>query len=134
RRLLDGNEPHAQRWSSLASQPDRLIDQAAVARLAKHGNDIDLIPARIKPTGVPPASAHQKIATLIEHMGHPVRLQMSCVGVADLALDHRDAVEPFALSLIGKFHMPKAFARQVERAVEAPQLVLSLGRTPRLRN
>ena len=103
-------------------------------RLAQLGNDVDRMPLAIQPPSIPPAGADQKIATLLNHVAHPIGLQMGCVANADLPLDHRDAVEPFAFPFIGQLQMPKAFARQVERTMDTPQPVLFPGRASCLGN
>ncbi len=53
---------------------------------------------------------------------------------ADLAFHHRDAVHPLAAMLIGQLEEAKAFARQVESAMDTPELVLCLTGGPSLKD
>ena len=59
-----------------------------------------------------------------------VGLQISAIADADFAFDDRYAVEPFTALFIRHFEKAEAFARQVESAVNAPQLVLPPGESP----
>ena len=65
---------------------------------------------------------------------HAVGLQISAIADADFAFDDRYAVEPFTALFIRQFEKAEAFARQIESAVNAPQLVLPPGETPSLRH
>ena len=53
---------------------------------------------------------------------------------ADFAFDDRDAVQPLAVVLIGHGEETKALGRQIEGAVDAPQMVVPPGLCPLLRH
>jgi len=69
---------------------------------------------------------------LLEHDCDAVGLHGGAIGDADLAFDHRDAIERLAPVLIGELEMTEALARKIEGAVNAPHLGALLGRPSRL--
>jgi hypothetical protein len=78
------------------------------------------------------AGADQHVGALLKHDGDAVGLHVGAIGDADLAFDHRDPIERFTPALIGELEMTEALAREIEGAVNAPQLVAFLGRPSRL--
>jgi hypothetical protein len=61
-------------------------------------------------------------------------LQIGTIAKTDLARNRRYPVERLARLLIGQFEVAKAFLRKIERAVNAPQLVLLPGARSFLRH
>ena len=98
--------------------------------LREFGEKIDRLAIGVEPAGVPPAGADQHVSPLIEHDGDAVGLQIGAIGDANLAFDHRNPIERLAPMLIGEFEMAEPLGGKVEGAVNAPQLVPSLGRRP----
>ena len=64
-------------------------------------------------------------------MGDAVGPQIGAVRNTDFPLYHRDPVER-SPPCVGQLKKAKAFARKIEGAVDAPQLVVFLGRRPSL--
>src|SRR5262245_1304092 len=104
------------------------IDQPACRGLAQLGNKINRLPFSIEPARALPGSAHEDIGAGLKYDSDAIGLQIGTVSDADLALDDRDPVERLALLLIGQLEMAKAFVWKIESTMNAPQLVLLLGR------
>src|SRR6266540_3620358 len=128
RRLLDGNQTQSKSSAALASDPDRPIDAPACRCVAQLGNKIKRITLGIEPARALPASTDEEVSPGVEDDCHAIGLQIGTIANADLALDHRYPVERLARLLIGQLEIVKAFARKIERAMNAPQLALLLGR------
>src|SRR5262245_35647382 len=128
RRLLDGNQTQRKSRAIFASDPDRPIDQPACRGLAQLGNKINRLPFSIEPARALPGSAHEDIGAGLKYDSDAIGLQIGTVSDADLALDDRDPIERLALLLIGQLEMAKSFVWKIESTMNAPQLVLLLGR------
>src|SRR4030095_8092820 len=122
--FLDRDQAQGKRRPLLGAYPDRAIDQAACSCLAQQGYEIDRTAFGIAPPSALPASPDHKIRAGLEEPCHAARLQIGAIGKADLARNHRNPVERLARPLIGQFEVAKAFLRKIERAVNAPQLIL----------
>src|SRR5713226_6043470 len=123
RRLLDRDQTQSERLAAFAFYPNRPIDQPAGRRLAQLGDKIERIAFTIEPACALPAGPDHDVRAGFDHARHAVRLQISTIAKADLAR-----------YLIGQFEVAKAFLRKVERAVNAPQLVLFPGSRSFLRH
>src|SRR6266540_165178 len=121
RRLLDGNQTQSKSSAALASDPDRPIDAPACRCVAQLGNKIKRITLGIEPARALPASTDEEVSPGVEDDCHAIGLQIGTIANADLALDHRYPVERLARLLIGQLEIVKAFARKIERAMNAPQ-------------
>jgi hypothetical protein len=132
--LFDGHEPKGEQLAARAPDKDRPVDQPGVRRFAEFGEKIDRVPVAVEPASVSPSRAHDEVSALVKHAGDALRLQIGTIGEANLALDDGDPIKPLAPVLVGQFKEAEAFARKVERAVDAPELVALLGQPPRLRD
>src|SRR5215218_481804 len=126
RRLFDRNQTHSERRATFALYQDRPIDQAT-GRLAQFGDEIERIAFTIKPACAFPAGPDYNVGASFDHGRHAVRLQIGTITKTNLARNHRYPIERFAGLLIGQFEVAKALLRKIERAVNAPQLILLPG-------
>src|ERR1700744_3532481 len=127
RRLLDRDQTQGERCIALAFYPNRPIDHPAGRRLAQFGDKIDGIALAIEPACALPAGPDHDVRAGFDHARHAFRLQIDAITKTDLACNHRYTVERLARLLIGQFEVAKAFLRKIERAVNAPQLVVLSG-------
>ena len=95
-------------------------------RLAQFGDKIERPPFSSTPAGALPAGPDHEVCAGFDHGRHAVRLQIGPIAKTDLARDDRYPVERLTVLLIGQFEVAKAFLRKIERAVNAPQLVVVL--------
>src|SRR3954454_4260900 len=124
RRFLDRDQTQSERLAAFALYPDRSIDQPAGRCLAQLGDKIKHVALAIEPACALPAGPDYDVGASFDHGSHAVRLQIGTIAKANLTRNHRYPVERFAGPLIGQFEVAKAFLRKIERAVNAPQLVL----------
>jgi len=81
-------------------------------------------------TGIPLAGSHNNVSASFKDPRYRVWVQVSTISQADLTLRYRCAIQSFTTTLIGQLKETEPLGGRVESAVDAPQLVFSLGGGP----
>src|SRR5579862_634010 len=123
-RLLDGDQTQGERRAALGFDPNRTIDQPSFRGLGKFSNEIERMAFAIEPARALPTSPNDEVSFGLDQPSHALRLQIGPIGKANLARNRRYPIERLAFLLIGQLEVAKTFPRNIERAVNAPQLIL----------
>src|SRR5215475_10692057 len=124
--LADGDQTQRKVGTTLAFDKDRPINAATFGR-AQHGDEVDWLAILVAPACPFPSAAYQHVSAVLKDAGNAVGLQIGPIGNADLAFDDRDAIKRLPFLFICQFKVTEVLARQVEGAVNPPQVAFPLG-------
>src|SRR5262245_40586372 len=119
--LADGDQTQRKVGTTLAFDKDRPINAATFGR-AQHGDEVDWLAILVAPACPFPSAAYQHVSAVLKDAGNAVGLQIGPIGNADLAFDDRDAIKRLPFLFICQFKVTEVLARQVEGAVNPPQV------------